>query len=36
MTGKLQFDISSQYGLQQEHLLFTPLFKAENARQSDR
>lgn len=32
VIGKLQFDISSQYGLQQEHLLFTPLFKAENAR----
>ncbi|EFM2012772.1 hypothetical protein HCQ18_003800, partial [Escherichia coli] len=32
VTGKLQFDISSQYGLQQEHLLFTPLFKADNAR----
>ncbi|EAQ7149131.1 hypothetical protein LM988_004701, partial [Salmonella enterica] len=28
----LQFDISSQYDKQQEHLLFTPLFKADNAR----
>ncbi|EFC9718488.1 hypothetical protein E6E09_21280, partial [Escherichia coli] len=35
VTGKLQFDISSQYGLQQEHLLFTPLFKADNARVFD-
>ncbi|HCS2626254.1 TPA: hypothetical protein OQT56_004326, partial [Shigella flexneri] len=25
VTGKLQFDISSQYDKQQEHLLFTPL-----------
>jgi hypothetical protein len=32
VTGKLQFDISSQYDKQQEHLLFTPLFKADNAR----
>lgn len=35
MTGKLQFDISSQYDKQQEHLLFTPLFKADNARVFD-
>ncbi|MGK3503037.1 packaged DNA stabilization protein, partial [Escherichia coli] len=35
MTGKLQFDISSQYDRQQEHLLFTPLFKADNARVFD-
>lgn len=35
MTGKLQFDISSQYDGQQEHLLFTPLFKADNARVFD-
>lgn len=32
VIGKLQFDISSQYDKQQEHLLFTPLFKADNAR----
>lgn len=32
VKGTLQFDISSQYGIQQEHLLFTPLFKADNAR----
>ncbi|EMV3545272.1 hypothetical protein AB4D71_004631, partial [Escherichia coli] len=30
VTGKLQFDISSQYGLQQEHILFSPLIKADN------
>jgi len=35
VTGQLQFDISSQYGKQQEHLLFTPLFKADNARVFD-
>ncbi|HDY1397480.1 TPA: PBSX family phage terminase large subunit [Escherichia coli] len=35
VTGKLQFDISSQYDKQQEHLLFTPLFKADNARVFD-
>ncbi|WP_239699914.1 packaged DNA stabilization protein, partial [Salmonella enterica] len=28
VIGQLQFDISSQYDKQQEHLLFTPLFKA--------
>ncbi|EEF9655060.1 DUF2824 family protein [Salmonella enterica] len=32
VIGQLQFDISSQYDKQQEHLLFTPLFKADNAR----
>lgn len=32
VKGVLQFDISSQYGEQQEHLLFTPMFKADNAR----
>jgi len=32
LKGVLHFDISSQYGDQQEHLLFTPLFKADNAR----
>jgi hypothetical protein len=35
VTGQLQFDISSQYEKQQEHLLFTPLFKADNARVFD-
>lgn len=35
VKGALQFDISSQYGKQQEHLLFTPLFKADNARVFD-
>jgi hypothetical protein len=34
-TGTLKFDISSQYGEQQEHLLFTPMFKADNARVFD-
>jgi Phage stabilisation protein. len=35
VTGSLQFDISSQYEKQQEHLLFTPLFKADNVRVFD-
>lgn len=35
VTGQLQFDISSQYDEKQEHLLFTPLFKADNARVFD-
>lgn len=35
VKGALQFDISSQYEKQQEHLLFTPLFKADNARVFD-
>lgn len=35
VTGQLQFDISSQYEKQQEHLLFTPLIKADNARVFD-
>lgn len=35
VKGALQFDISSQYEKQQEHLLFTPLFKADNARVLD-
>lgn len=35
VKGKLKFDISSQYQQQQEHLLFTPLFKADNARVFD-
>ncbi|MGK9174111.1 packaged DNA stabilization protein gp10 [Yokenella regensburgei] len=33
--GRLRFDISSQYGNQQEHVLYTPLFKADNARLFD-
>lgn len=35
VKGELQFDISSQYGAQQEHLLFTPLIKADGARLFD-
>ncbi|HEE9834508.1 TPA: hypothetical protein R8G43_000774 [Citrobacter freundii] len=35
IKGQLQFNISSQYEKQQEHLLFTPLFKADNARVFD-
>ncbi|MCK7258092.1 packaged DNA stabilization protein gp10 [Enterobacter asburiae] len=35
VTGTLKFDISSQYGDQQEHELFTPLFRADNARVFD-
>lgn len=35
VKGVLQFGISSQYEKQQEHLLFTPLFKADNARVFD-
>lgn len=35
VKGALQFDISSQYEKQQEHLLFTPLFKADNSRVFD-
>lgn len=35
VTGQMHFDISSQYGLQQEHILFTPLVKADNARVMD-
>ncbi|NDO80389.1 hypothetical protein CJP72_06240 [Citrobacter sp. NCU1] len=31
VTGNTKTDISSQYGKQQEHLLFTPLIKADNA-----
>ncbi|HCP2622103.1 TPA: hypothetical protein OC270_005066, partial [Escherichia coli] len=30
VTGKLQFDISSQYEKQQEHILYSPLIKADN------
>ncbi|WP_052285694.1 packaged DNA stabilization protein [Kluyvera genomosp. 1] len=35
VKGAFQFNISSQYEEQQEHLLFTPLFKADNARVFD-
>ncbi|EBP0972955.1 hypothetical protein LB58_20025 [Salmonella enterica] len=35
IKGQLQFDISSQYEKQQEHLLFTPIFKVDNARVFD-
>lgn len=35
VTGILQFDISSQYDNQQEHHLYTPLFRADNARVFD-
>lgn len=34
-TGLLQFDSSAQYDKQTEHLLFTPMFKANNARVFD-
>lgn len=35
VTGSLKFDISSQYDTQSEHLLYTPMFKADNARVFD-
>lgn len=35
VTGQCKFDVSSQYGERQEHLLYTPLFKADNARLFD-
>ncbi|WP_260516096.1 packaged DNA stabilization protein gp10, partial [Serratia fonticola] len=35
VTGQLKFDASSQYDKQTEHLLFTPMFKADNARVFD-
>ncbi|WP_145503948.1 packaged DNA stabilization protein [Yersinia vastinensis] len=35
VTGALKFDISSQYGNQSEHVLYTPMFKADNARVFD-
>ncbi len=35
VTGYLKFDISSQYDAQQEHLLYTPMFKANNGRVFD-
>lgn len=31
VVGQLQFDISSQYEKQQEHILYSPLIKADNA-----
>ncbi|HGO4163085.1 TPA: packaged DNA stabilization protein [Serratia marcescens] len=34
-TGWMRFEYSSQYGQQAEHLLFTPMFKADNARAFD-
>jgi hypothetical protein len=34
-TGWLSFDSSAQYDKQTEHLLFTPMFKADNARVFD-
>ncbi|MCG3463451.1 packaged DNA stabilization protein gp10 [Xenorhabdus bovienii] len=35
VTGQLNFSSSDQYGQQQEHLLYTPMFKADNARVFD-
>lgn len=35
ITGSLKFDSSAQYDKQAEHLLFTPMFKADNARAFD-
>ncbi|MGJ0636852.1 packaged DNA stabilization protein [Xenorhabdus bovienii] len=35
VTGQLNFSASDQYGQQQEHLLYTPMFKADNARVFD-
>jgi hypothetical protein len=35
VTGSLKFDSSSQYEKQVEHLLFTPMFKANNSRVFD-
>ncbi|SUB82026.1 Phage stabilisation protein [Pragia fontium] len=35
VTGALMFDSSSQYGEQTEHVLYTPLFKANNVRAFD-
>lgn len=34
-TGKFNFSSSAQYGAQQEHLLYTPLIKVDNARVFD-
>lgn len=35
ITGSLNFDLSSQYEAPSEHILYTPLFKADNARVFD-
>lgn len=35
LCGQLTFESSGQYGKEQEHLLYTPLFKADNARVFD-
>lgn len=35
VTGELSTSTASQYGEEQEHLLYTPLFKADNARVFD-
>lgn len=35
VIGTLRFDSSAQYDMQTEHLLFTPMFKANNARVFD-
>ncbi|ELY4158029.1 hypothetical protein SMZ39_001970 [Cronobacter turicensis] len=35
VVGVLDKSLSSQYGKQQEHILYTPLFKADNARAFD-
>ncbi|ELY2818843.1 packaged DNA stabilization protein [Cronobacter dublinensis] len=35
LIGRLDKSLSSQYGKDQEHLLYTPLFKADNARAFD-
>lgn len=35
VVGVLDKSLTSQYGQQQEHLLYTPLFKADNARAFD-
>ncbi|MDE9535640.1 packaged DNA stabilization protein [Xenorhabdus bovienii] len=35
VTGQLNFSTSDQYGQQQEHLLYTPMFRADNARVFD-
>lgn len=35
ITGILRFDSSAQYGEPAQHLLFTPMFKADNARVFD-
>lgn len=32
VTGTLSFEVTSQYGKAVEHLLYTPMFKADNAR----